>query len=1444
MANQPLFPGVNYRLGPTRQLPLSGQYVTQLMDVVKRTDPNLTIDITSAGQVQQGQEGPRTGSTRHDVDHTGHGHTSDLVLVRDGKPIRPMDDQELYARFLQNAAAAGFTGIGHYDWGVHVGGGSKAMWGPSTGGGSINPVFAQAIENGWKGNWAAGTLPPSPTGPQPDAPKPRAPDATATPMNPSGAAFSFEGVVKAGAGFTTVTGSDGLQYTFQGPRNWRNNNPGNIEFGDFARSMGAVGTDGRFAVFPTYEAGREAKRSLLFESEKYQGMSIAGAISRYAPEEDGNDTARYISTVAGVLGVPANTPLSQLSEAQQASLMTAMEEFEGYKPGQVLRNGQPVSIDLKSTFNPRNGQSAQVVNSQFSMAAGNHSVDIGQVTASNPYTMGEVAAQQREAQTLAEANKTSIVDLAVTAIEQEQVIPWLLKGNEKFLPDAGYLFDAKTATKDIPQEYWNRFDHSQSQAETDYIREGILQSMQADAKLAEAGWGGVGLRIAAGVLDPAAWAAGVGIALTTAGTGVPAYLATKFGRAGIIAANAASGMAGAAIPEAVIAAKKPTYDSSDFAIAVGSGLILGGAFGAFTRNADEAARIEQMGKSIAMGEGNLLAPKRSSAGAAQASVREDLRADASDLVRDLDDSVAPKAFAGNLRWDLAARLKSSENGYVRALGNILVEDGTRNADGLTPFSVSEQARKLTQQAEVRWKASFDSNFKTYAERLEIKRSDMRQARTAFAKTVAESVRNRNPMATYDPEIKAAGNEFRAMMAHWRQLAANPGILDGTTRRAVRGFDKFEDNAFYVPRVFDLGAVQDALNKYGHETLAKFVGRAMKEVNEDLSDEMAEKFGKGYIKKLHSLSAGDLQKNSRALSGEDMEGLKELLRDGTDLNDVELDELLLGLKPKKSNGESPHAKKRLFLDEMFEAKLERIDSTHDVGGDTFRVSDLFMNDADDLMQMYSRQMAGRIAMARARIENPKWQPGDESPRYLLDGITSDSEWEIEMAKLRSVGDTTGTNSHLKADMERLNFAYNQIVGRPVWDEQTGYAQGLRMLRDYNFMRVMNQVGFAQVAELGNVMWQTGLRATFTNMPAWKAMWRNAKTGKIDDTLAQEWEDITGLGADWLRHSDMRRIDGFEQPMQGYKGNKTIEKVDDLQQRGVRAVTAISGMAPINTALQRLTGRAIFNKFANIALDGGTLSAAQMRRMKGLGLSEEMLGRISSQIKTSATFEGKRLKAMNFAQWDDQEALAAFENGVFRMARTIVQENDIGNMAMWMSKPTAKTLLQFRSFMLASWSKQFMNGLNHLDFTTFASFATTAFLGSMTYTLREYLNSIGRPDQQEYLAERLSPQRLVTSGLQNSSWMGIMAPIADTAWTRTTGLDPLFDGRNTQQSSDAFLGNPSVGLIDSLLNVPGAIRNGITGEFSEADARKLKTIMAFQNAMGVVQLFNLTAGNLPD
>jgi hypothetical protein len=133
--------------GKIRDKPVADGYLADLDAVLRATDARLGARIISAGQAPKGSGGKRTGSTRHDVDHTGHAHTSDIVLTLDGQDILPSEHKDIYARFLKNAAGK-FPGIGHYDWGVHVGGGEAASWGPDTTSKSLDPIFAKAISEG------------------------------------------------------------------------------------------------------------------------------------------------------------------------------------------------------------------------------------------------------------------------------------------------------------------------------------------------------------------------------------------------------------------------------------------------------------------------------------------------------------------------------------------------------------------------------------------------------------------------------------------------------------------------------------------------------------------------------------------------------------------------------------------------------------------------------------------------------------------------------------------------------------------------------------------------------------------------------------------------------------------------------------------------------------------------------------------------------------------------------------------------------------------------------------------------------------------------------------------------------------------------------------------------------------------------------------------------
>src|SRR5450631_4123688 len=79
-----------------------------------------------------------------------------------------------------------------------------------------------------------------------------------------------------------------------GTRAQRNKNPGDLEYGNFAAHHGAIGSDGRFAIFPDATTGFAALRELLMTD--YAGMTLRAALNRFAPGFE-NDTASYLNNV-------------------------------------------------------------------------------------------------------------------------------------------------------------------------------------------------------------------------------------------------------------------------------------------------------------------------------------------------------------------------------------------------------------------------------------------------------------------------------------------------------------------------------------------------------------------------------------------------------------------------------------------------------------------------------------------------------------------------------------------------------------------------------------------------------------------------------------------------------------------------------------------------------------------------------------------------------------------------------------------------------------------------------------------------------------------------------------------------------------------------------------------------------------------------------------------
>lgn len=152
-----------------------------------------------------------------------------------------------------------------------------------------------------------------------------------SPVAGNGTPSGFQG------GGGPVSGAPGGGSPSSTPRSVRNNNPGNIEDGAFAKSQpGYQGSDGRFAIFATPQAGSGAQAALLGSYIDRGYNTVSKIVGRWAPPSDGNDTAGYAATVARAIGVDPNTPLTKAAIPKLQAVMAGVEGG-----GTPIRGGGP-----------------------------------------------------------------------------------------------------------------------------------------------------------------------------------------------------------------------------------------------------------------------------------------------------------------------------------------------------------------------------------------------------------------------------------------------------------------------------------------------------------------------------------------------------------------------------------------------------------------------------------------------------------------------------------------------------------------------------------------------------------------------------------------------------------------------------------------------------------------------------------------------------------------------------------------------------------------------------------------------------------------------------------------------------------------------------------------------------------------------------------------------
>ncbi len=1082
-----------------------------------------------------------------------------------------------------------------------------------------------------------------------------------------------------------------------------------------------------------------------------------------------------------------------------------------------------------------------------------------------PITQGEIDTnrflndhQQREADRAAEAereaNTPGLLEGAKLAIQNTWSVAAPFKALGYQTPDPDFKLSPellKELGDGVPDQYLDEFVGAVSEEHAVAIRDRLMAQLETDQKLASMGATGVALQIGASFLDPGAIAATAAIGAATGGFGLPAALAARFGKIGTVALGAVEGAVGNLATDIPLVMTNPTMRASDLKYSIGTGIVMGGAFSAFRKGntilAAENSQIDNIGRQMQREAIDSVAPDGSSVGAAQAMRDPTYRTDDLDnasLWRKVDKNF--ELVMGRVRFDLSAQFMKSKNPMVRGLGNYLVENAAGNRKGkITVISASETQRRLNKVATFQWSKTYGDQWDKYRKRKGIRLWNAGEEQRKFSEQVTAWQRAKGiEKDAFDPEVKAAGAEFDRIMKDWWKKAREEGIT-----RSEMGVDG------YVPRIPHLENARSLIHRFsydrtgkaGRDGLTELFYQSIKKSQPEIDDVLARKMGYAMVDRMGKLAAGQELAAARAISGDDLDDFKAFLIDAGSFSDAEIEDAI-GMLTKSSSkevdaGGSSRLKHRVLLDENHSLTIrDRNGIPQEVS-----IKDFYVNDANVLMHIYNRNMSGQIALARMKIPHPT-----EEGKWLVDGIRSSSDFETLLEQVKGVANEEvkrGNVGGLEDDLTNLRYAYNAIAGIPNYNQTSDWARFLRVMRDFNFARLMGQVGFSQIPEIGRVASQSGIKAFYAGMPSFRQIIEAARTGKMSDLLADELDGIGAFGSDHVTSRFFVHQDDLGVPLNFQSTSRVgrvINAVEPKLHALNRGITFASGMAPINAVFQRWASRAFAVKFVNMAKFGDKID---MDRMKLLGLADADVEAIFDNIRKHATFKGgvekgSKLEALGIKNWDGK-AVAAFESAMYRASRNMILENDVGQVFKWMQSPLGATIMQFRSFAVGAWTRALMQGINMHDMPAFMGFMSATFLGSLVYAGQQHLNLLGDPNRDKKLRERLSLTNLGLAGFQRSSESSLLPMAVDVPLSLMVG-EPLFDYRSSGLKTDlsSIFANPTGDLLKTAGNAVQGITTAIGGDdYSATDFRSLTQALPGQRVIAAQWFFNWMASSLP-
>lgn len=478
-----------------------------------------------------------------------------------------------------------------------------------------------------------------------------------------------------------------------------------------------------------------------------------------------------------------------------------------------------------------------------------------------------------------------------------------------------------------------------------------------------------------------------------------------------------------------------------------------------------------------------------------------------------------------------------------------------------------------------------------------------------------------------------------------------------------------------------------------------------------------------------------------------------------------------------------------------------------------------NDIERVMGGYFHSVSPQIEMRRMF--------GDVNIDAEVNGVKD--AYAIKIRAAEAAGDNkliAKLDEQMQSDIGDIDRLFMRAMGHNPFanaGNQT-VVKTLRIARGINYVRNLGGQVASSFSDLGHVVTRYGAVRTAA---AAVRMFTNLKTLK----LVREDARRMSTALDWW-------VDTRGKTLAEIGDEPVSSAVDSFVRKQTGLFSRITLMAGWNTGLKFMASSLEQDAVIRALRRGDSIPKIARAKLAQHGIGDAQLRRMASQLEQFGQNDGGLFRARTDL-WTDKEAAQLLEGAVFKAGELMTISKGIGDLPFIMDGEVAKTLLQFRSFSIASVNRIMIpvaQGLAHGDLATINGTALMLGFGYLSYYVKEL--AAGREPS-------LDPGRMTAEAL---NWSGMLGYVPD-MWDPVAGIfhnAPRFSKFSDTRPLDTLMG-PTFGSATQMYTALQAIgggndKNGDPYTFTQADLHALRKMLPYQNLFYLRRVINALEGSL--